>query len=172
MKKMFIALAGLALSCLTVAASAEDAQEHKFVIQFGKPALLQRANDFYQRGEIEESLDLYDKALSEDMPTFMSYEASNNYCAALIEVGQYFKAKGQCEKAIDLVPWKWIAHFNLGVVLSHLGLYELAISELEFAQSKTPRNASIAKALNDIRKQLEDIAPYVRKKAELGGLAT
>jgi|GEM_PF-3527179 len=172
MKKIHLALASLALGCLPAAGWAGETQEHKSVLQFGKPAALQQANEYYRLGKIEESLGFYDKALDEDMPKFMSYEANTNYCAALIEAGRYFRAKNQCKMAIDIVPWKWAAHYNLGVALTRLGLYELAISEFEIARLKSPQNVEITKALSDVRKQLEDIAPYVRKKAELGGLAT
>jgi Flp pilus assembly protein TadD len=42
------------------------------------------------------------------------YYALNALCAALTKTGELTEAIGTCDKAIDLVPWKWHAYNNRG----------------------------------------------------------
>lgn len=171
MKKLTISLVIALLVYMPSQLEAASEHEQKFTLRVGKPEALLKANDLYLAGKAEESLEYYESALRLELSRFTSYETNTNYCAALIDAGLYFKAKIRCEKAVELVPWKWAAHFNLGVALSRIGLYELAIEEYEIARMKNPNNHAITKALEETRMQLEELAPYIRKKAVLGGIA-
>ncbi|MGD8325857.1 MAG: tetratricopeptide repeat protein [Sphingomonadales bacterium] len=152
-------------------AGADNEHAYKFSVQISRPEQLRHANELYRQGKFEESLPWYRRVLEKELPRYTSYEAHTNYCAALIEIGAYTRAKVQCEQAVALLPWKWSARFNLGLSYHHLGLYEAAISEFELILKKTPTHAKANKALKESRHALKYYAPYVRKNALLGGQA-
>ena len=99
----------------------------KQTIDLATAPLLKQANEALSLGEPEKAAGMYRKALMSGLSEHSTYNAHNNYCVALNEIGSYLLAKVQCLKAINALSNKWQAHNNLGVAYHNLGLYEQAL---------------------------------------------
>jgi protein O-mannosyl-transferase len=102
------------------------------------------AINLVQRGEIDEAIAHYDKALELD-PSYG--EAHYNLANALIRQKRVDEAIGHYQKAVELNPNNTKAYYNLGSVLVQAGRTEEGIALYHKALELNPNNAA---ALNNL----------------------
>lgn len=125
------------------------------------------AINLVQRGEIDEAISHYDKALELD-PSYG--EAHYNLANALIRQKRVDEAIGHYEKAVALNPNNTMAYYNLGSVLVQAGRTEEGIARYHKALELNPNNAA---ALNNLGAALlrlgrmEEAMAYYSKALQL-----
>lgn len=95
---------------------------------------------YFGRGEVEEAIKYYHKALDNEL--YMTPQtAHNNLGLAYLRLKEYGKAKLHLEEAVRLVPDYAIAYNNLGKAYEGLGQYDKARFSYEQAVKFFPQYA-------------------------------
>ncbi len=85
---------------------------------------------YFQMGQRQKALDDYNRALQLNPELDSAYNNRGNYYAA---TGQLAKALADYEKALDLNPRNVRTWINQAITFRELGLYDLAIENLDLA---------------------------------------
>jgi Flp pilus assembly protein TadD len=103
-------------------------------------ALYRDADAAYDRGDIQQAIQLYEKLIKIDPD---SVAARTNLGVALAHVGRYRDAIAQYEEALNLAPDSQVVRLNLALAWYKQAEFEKAASELERvrANDKTNRQA-------------------------------
>jgi tetratricopeptide (TPR) repeat protein len=104
------------------------------------PAYNHLGFDFLQKGEVNEAISLFQKALKIN-PNYA--KAHNNLGIALAQTGQMDPAIEHFQKAIEINPEFVEAHSNLGLALFHKSQIDDAIDQYQKALKINPNNAGV-----------------------------
>ncbi len=96
-------------------------KQKTLVIWYDEPHEIAAIRNLLQKGQGEKAVKLAREFVltvsaleSSGEGQAVLYYALNALCAALTKTGELTEAIGTCDKAIDLVPWKWHAYNNRG----------------------------------------------------------
>lgn len=96
----------------------------------------------WEQGDVEKSLEFYEKALEEDSENLTALNGLGYVLAC--EDKDLAKALSCCKKAVDASPKSAAALDSLGWVYYKLGMYKDAKKYIEMAQQLAPDNQEIA----------------------------
>ena len=148
MQRVRIATATLALFIMAGGASADDsAQAPSGIVLGSSNQLLMDGSSALEAGRYEEGVRLTLAGLEQPNNPHDEASAHTNICAGYAALKRWKDALEHCNRALELDLGNWRTYNNRAAVLTALGLFDLAIVDVNKGLILAPDSSTLQKSL-------------------------
>ncbi len=136
-----VAAGGFSTAGLLVAPAAE-AYTYELVIK--KSVLITKGRAMLYRGELDQAVSLYERALDSNLSVADKHNVNNDLCVAYFFKREFDKALERCDAAIASAPNRWKPYNNRGNVYLEKGDLGRAVADYDKGLKLQPSSEVLA----------------------------